>query len=192
MKSPTHSRNKDSMVLLDQDRLSLTLRRLSRQLIESHGSFENTVLLGLQTRGVFLARRIKSLLEKEQSFPIISGDLDPTFFRDDFSRRDKMLFPKESQIPTDLEHRRIVLIDDVIHTGRTVRAAMEAVIAFGRPKDIELLVLIDRVHCRDIPMQPTYTGRTVNTMDTQHVQVLLKENSGDDVILLSARPSHHS
>jgi pyrimidine operon attenuation protein/uracil phosphoribosyltransferase len=153
----------------------LTIERLCQQVIENHGDFENTVLLGLQPRGVQLALRIHAYLVAETKVDIPFGLLDATFYRDDFRRRDSPLTPNATSISFGLEDKNVVLIDDVIATGRMVRAAFDAMQAFGRPLKIELLCLIDRNYNRDIPIQPDYVGRTVNTLDDQQVVVEWKE-----------------
>ncbi|MFB0944662.1 MAG: bifunctional pyr operon transcriptional regulator/uracil phosphoribosyltransferase PyrR [Spirosomataceae bacterium] len=162
-------------LLLTNPLFDLTIERLCQQVIENHGDFENTVLLGLQPRGVLLALRIHAYLVAETKVDIPFGLLDATFYRDDFRRRDSPLTPNATSISFGLEDKNVVLIDDVIATGRMVRAAFDAMQAFGRPLKIELLCLIDRNYNRDIPIQPDYVGRTVNTLDDQQVVVEWKE-----------------
>jgi pyrimidine operon attenuation protein/uracil phosphoribosyltransferase len=131
--------------------------------------------LGLQPRGVQLALRIHAYLVAETKVDIPFGLLDATFYRDDFRRRDSPLTPNATSISFGLEDKNVVLIDDVIATGRMVRAAFDAMQAFGRPLKIELLCLIDRNYNRDVPIQPDYVGKTVNTLDNQQVVVEWKE-----------------
>ncbi len=161
-------------LILDSDLLDITLSRLCQQLIENHQAFKESVILGLQPRGIFLAEIIHKKLEKLIRKDIPLGYLDATFHRDDFRRREIPAKASEVRIPFIIEGKKVVLVDDVLFTGRTVRAALDAMIAFGRPAKVELLVLIDRKHNRDLPIAPDYVGRTVNTLATQKVLVELE------------------
>ncbi|MBL7842683.1 MAG: bifunctional pyr operon transcriptional regulator/uracil phosphoribosyltransferase PyrR [Cyclobacteriaceae bacterium] len=161
-------------LILDSDLLDITLSRLCQQIIENHQSFEESVILGLQPRGIFLAEIIHKKLEKLIRKEIPLGYLDATFHRDDFRRREIPVKASEVRIPFIIEGKKVILVDDVLFTGRTVRAALDAMIAFGRPAKVELLVLIDRKHNRDLPIAPDYVGRTVNTLSTQKVLVELE------------------
>jgi len=165
--------------------LSVTIRRLCHQLIENHGSFDESVILGMQPRGIYLAKRIKANLEEILNKEINLGYLDATFHRDDFRRRESPLKANATYIPFIIEDKKVILVDDVLFTGRTVRAAMDAMISFGRPKKVELLVLINRKYTRDLPIEPDYVGRNVNTIESQRVLVEWKEqNKPDDNIWL--------
>ena len=161
-------------LILDSDLLDITLSRLCQQLIENHQTFEESVILGLQPRGIFLAEIIHEKLEKLIRKEIPLGYLDATFHRDDFRRREIPVKASEVRIPFIIEGKKVILVDDVLFTGRTVRAALDAMIAFGRPAKVELLVLIDRKHNRDLPIAPDYVGRTVNTLSSQKVLVELE------------------
>ena len=160
--------------LFNRERLEITIDRLCHQLIENHKNFNNSVLIGLQPRGIFFLDRIKkkinSLLEKE----IESGILDTTFYRDDF-RSNEIPQAKETLIPFLVDDKNVVIIDDVLFTGRTVRSAMDGIMNFGRPKKIELLVLVDRKYSRDIPIEPTYCGIKINTITSDRIEVNLAE-----------------
>ena len=158
-------------LILDTDLLDITLSRLCQQLIENHNDFSETVILGMQPRGVYLAQLIHAKLEKSLRKKIDLGFLDATFHRDDFRRREIPVKANETRVPFIIEGRNVVLIDDVLFTGRTVRAALDAMIAFGRPKKVELLVLIDRKYNRDLPIAPDYVGKAVNTLASQRVLV---------------------
>jgi pyrimidine operon attenuation protein/uracil phosphoribosyltransferase len=158
-------------LILDTDLLDITLSRLCQQLIENHSDFSETVILGMQPRGVYLAQLIHGKLEKSLRKKIDLGFLDATFHRDDFRRREIPVKANETRVPFIIEGRNVILIDDVLFTGRTVRAALDAMIAFGRPKKVELLVLIDRKYNRDLPIAPDYVGKTVNTLASQRVLV---------------------
>ena len=171
--------------LFPEGKLRITLLRLCHELIENYGDFEKTVLLGLQPRGVFLAQRIqeelKLLLPKHNWY---YGELDITFFRDDFRRRESPLQPNRTKIDFLIEDKRVLLVDDVLFTGRTVRAAMDAMLAYGRPESVELLVLVDRKRSRQLPIEPSYVGINVESIETERVLVELKESGGDDSVML--------
>jgi pyrimidine operon attenuation protein/uracil phosphoribosyltransferase len=171
-------------LILDSDLLDITISRLCQQLIENHRDFSDTVILGLQPRGVFLAEIIHHKLEKLLRKEIPLGYLDATFHRDDFRRREIPAKANETKVPFVIEGKQVVLIDDVLFTGRTVRAAMDAMIAFGRPAKVELLVLIDRKYNRDLPIAPDYVGKVVNTLASQKVLVELQANGPDNKIWL--------
>jgi pyrimidine operon attenuation protein/uracil phosphoribosyltransferase len=161
-------------LILDSDLLDITISRLCQQLIEDHNDFSDTVILGMQPRGIFLAELIHQRLEKEVKKPIPLGYLDTTFHRDDFRRRQVPLKANETRVPFIIEGKKVVLVDDVLFTGRTIRAAMDAMIAFGRPAMVELLVLIDRKYNRELPIAAQYVGKVVNTLPTQRVLVELE------------------
>lgn len=167
-------------LLLKPPLLSIVIRRLCEELIENHEGFDNTVLIGLQPKGVFLAEEIKQQLEIILGKEIKLGHLDTTFHRDDFRRRDAPLKPNATKIDFVIEDKEVILIDDVLYTGRSVRSAMDAMNAFGRPKLVELLVLIDRIYARDLPIQAHYIGKKVNTIDSQRVQVEWKGLQGEE------------
>lgn len=158
-------------LILDQGQIGIILRRFCHQLIENHDNFENTVLLGLQPRGTILLDKIVTLLEEISGVKVPSGYLDATFHRDDFRRRDFPLKANETKIDFLVEGKKVILVDDVLYKGRSVRAAMDAMIAFGRPQKVELMVLVDRILTRDFPIMPDYFGIKVNTLESQHVVV---------------------
>lgn len=161
----------EKRLILDTDLLQITINRLVEELIENHKDFQNTVLIGLQPRGVFLAQRIQKRLNQRLNKDLPLGLLDTTFYRDDFRRRETPLKANATKIPFIIEDKKVILIDDVLFTGRTVRAALDAMIAFGRPRLVELLTFIDRKYTRDLPIQPDYVGRRVNTIKSQRVLV---------------------
>lgn len=166
--------------LLNSLLLDITVSRLAQQLVEYHYPFENSVLLGMQPRGIFFASRIANKLEEILGHPVSLGKLDVTFYRDDFRRRNKPIKANTTEIPFPLENKRVILVDDVLYTGRTVRSALDAMIDFGRPAKVELLILIDRVYSRDLPIEPTYVGKHVNTLDSQRVLVEWKEQGAEE------------
>tara|TARA_B100000029_G_scaffold399666_2_gene398431 strand:+ start:1716 stop:2267 length:552 start_codon:yes stop_codon:yes gene_type:complete len=159
-------------ILLNPDELKITIDRLSCQLVENHGDFSNTVLVGIQPRGKYLCSRIVKTLKtqydiKEPTF----GLLDITFYRDDFRRNKKILKPNKTDFLLSIESKKVVFIDDVLFTGRTIRAALTAIESFGRPKSIELLILIDRRFSRELPIQPDYKGIQVDVYKNQRAIV---------------------
>ena len=155
------------------------------QLIENHDDFSETVLIGIQPRGKFLANRLAKILTEEYQIKDIElGHLDITFFRDDFRRGEKPLEANTTIIDFIVEDKNVVFIDDVLYTGRSIRSALTAIQSFGRPKDIELLTLIDRRFSRHLPIQPNYRGRQVDAIDNQKVKVKWVENEGEDAVYL--------
>ena len=172
-------------VLLNNKEVNIILHRLACQLIEKHTDFSNTVLIGLQPRGVFLAERIKALLQTQYKLPEVRlGLLDITFYRDDFRRSDKVFEANSTEIDFLIENKRVVFIDDVLYTGRSIRAALTSIQSFGRPSEIELLTLIDRRFSRHLPIQPDYRGRQVDAINDEKVLVNWKETSGEDAVYL--------
>jgi len=171
-------------VLLNAKEINIILHRLACQLIEKHNDFSNTVLIGLQPRGKFLAHRLAEILKTEYNIKHIQlGLLDITFFRDDF-RRGEPLEANTTEINFIVEDKNIVFIDDVLYTGRSIRAALTAIQSFGRPNEIELLTLIDRRFSRHLPIQPNYNGRQVDAINKEKVKVNWIENGGEDVVYL--------
>lgn len=174
-------------LIINSQLLDVTLSRLCHQLLENHDQFDRTVLLGLQPRGIFLAKRIQSKLEQILRQDIKLGYLDTTFHRDDFRRRSTPLKASATHVPFLIEDQKVILIDDVLYTGRTIRAALDAMITFGRPRTVELLVLINRKYTRHLPIEPDYTGRAVNTIDTQRVLVEWQEQGLEDSVWLTTK-----
>ena len=178
-----------TLTLLDGQRFQITIQRLCHQLIENHDIFDHSVIIGIQPRGVFLANRIIEELKKIlPKVKIESGNLDITFFRDDFRRKDGLLIPSSTEIDFIIEGKKVILVDDVLWTGRTIRAAMDALQSFGRPEKVELLTLVDRRFSRHLPIEADYIGIKVDTIDSQKVIVNWKETDHEDkVILLSEK-----
>ncbi|WP_417200767.1 bifunctional pyr operon transcriptional regulator/uracil phosphoribosyltransferase PyrR [Bizionia sp.] len=172
-------------VLLNAKEINIILHRLACQLIENHNDFTNTVLIGIQPRGKFLANRLATMLKEEYKIKNVQlGLLDITFFRDDFRRGEKPLEANTTEINFLVEDKKIVFIDDVLYTGRSIRAALTAIQSFGRPHEIELLTLIDRRFSRHLPIQPNYKGRQVDAINDERVKVNWVENEGDDAVYL--------
>ena len=172
-------------VLFNSKHFELTIIRLSHQLIENHFDFSESALVGIQPRGIYLADRIiKQVKALTGISELQSGELDITFFRDDFRRREEPLIPSATNMEFLVEDKKVVLIDDVLFTGRTIRAAMDALLAYGRPKSVELLVLIDRRFSRHLPIQPDYIGKTVDSVASERVKVSWTETDGQDLVTL--------
>ncbi|ANQ48172.2 bifunctional pyr operon transcriptional regulator/uracil phosphoribosyltransferase PyrR [Flammeovirga yaeyamensis] len=160
--------------------LDITISRLSQQLIENHGDFSNTVIIGLQQGGIILSERIRQRIKEMENIDVPCGQLDITFHRDDFRRRENILTPSKTEIPFLIENMKVILVDDVIFTGRSIRSALDAMMAFGRPQKVELLCLIDRKYSRDLPIEPTYVGKVVNSIQSQYITAEWKEEGHDD------------
>jgi pyrimidine operon attenuation protein / uracil phosphoribosyltransferase len=174
-----------SRLILNQKNFDITINRLCFELIENHDDFNDTVIIGLQPRGVNLSSRItKQLRQFLPDKTILSGNLDITFFRDDFRRRENVLVPSATQIDFIIENKKVILVDDVLYTGRTIRAALDALLAFGRPSKVELLVLIDRKFSRHLPIEPDYVGKAIDTIMSDKVRVTWNETDGKDEVWL--------
>ncbi len=172
-------------VLLDKKLFELIINRLCYQLIENHDDFSNTVLIGIQPRGVILADLIfKRLKEISPKIALQFGALDITFFRDDFRRREDPVLANSTKIDFLIEDKKVILVDDVLFTGRTIRSAFDALLAFGRPDSIELLVLIERRFSLQVPVRPEYIGKSVDSIASQRVLVKWKSNGEPDKVIL--------
>jgi len=172
-------------ILLTSKEVNIILHRLACQLIEKHLDFSNSILIGIQPRGSFLATRIAQILKEEYAIDNIKlGLLDITFFRDDFRRNEKPLEANKTQIDFLVEDKQVIFIDDVLYTGRSIRAALTAIQSFGRPSEVELLTLIDRRFSRHLPIQPDYRGRQVDAINQEKVKVCWMENEGEDAVYL--------
>ena len=172
-------------ILLNTKEVNIILHRLACQLIEKYNDFSNTVLIGLQPRGVFLANRLTKILRENYKVKNLQvGHLDITFYRDDFRRGEKTLQANTTNINFLVENKNLVFIDDVLYTGRSIRAALTAIQSFGRPKEIKLLTLIDRRFSRHLPIQPDYRGRQVDVINNERVKVHWMENENEDAVYL--------
>jgi pyrimidine operon attenuation protein/uracil phosphoribosyltransferase len=174
------------MTLISEQQLPSIVKRLAVQLLETYPGLKDTVIVGLQPRGVFLSDRIVAALQNEVSADQITyGKLDITFYRDDIRR--SLHLPTQTDLPFSIEGKTVILIDDVLFTGRTIRAALDALLSFGRPSKVSLCVLVDRKPSRELPIQPDFTGKEMDTLTPYKVKVRWKENDGvDDVILLES------
>jgi len=167
--------------VLTEQQLAITIQRLSQQILENHIDLENTVLIGIQPRGIYLSDRIIAQLKKEVADSrVFYGKLDITFYRDDV--REQLHVANKTDIPFSIENKQVVIIDDVLYTGRTIRAALDALLDFGRPAKVELCVLIDRRFSRQLPIQADYTGKSIDSIITQKVRVFWKEKDGRDEV----------
>jgi pyrimidine operon attenuation protein/uracil phosphoribosyltransferase len=174
-------------VILSQERFTLTIERLCHQLIEQFDGFGNTCIIGIQPRGTALADRIyRRLTALSGNTHIPYGKLDITFHRDDFRMRDKPLVPSINDMDFLVEGMQVVLVDDVLYTGRTIQAALAALNDYGRPQSVELAVLVDRRFNRRLPIQADFIGITVDALDQAYVQVAWAEQPGEDRVLLFA------
>lgn len=170
-------------LILDSRQFQLTITRLCHQLIEQHKDFSNTCIIGVQPRGVLLANRIVDTLGSIlKNHKIEYGKLDITFYRDDFRLKGKPMIADETSINFSLEGKNIVLIDDVLYTGRTIRSALDAMLDYGRPADVELMVLIDRRLQRHLPIQAKYVGKVVDSIASERVKVEWKHPDGKDSV----------
>lgn len=174
-------------ILLNEKKVNTILKRLCHQLIENHGDFSNSILIGLQPRGVLLLDQIVNLLKKEDVKEIKYGKLDITFFRDDFRRNKKPLNAKSTEINETVEGKKVVFIDDVLFTGRSIRSALTAIDSYGRPKLIELLVLVDRRFSRHLPIQPDYLGAQVDALQGDRVRVVWSKNPMESIVYLEKK-----
>jgi pyrimidine operon attenuation protein/uracil phosphoribosyltransferase len=170
--------------LLNQQQIGLTIKRLANQVLENHVHLADTAIIGIQPRGIALSDRIVQEIKAEMNIAQLPyGKLDITFYRDDL--RTGLHLPSRVDIPFSIEGKKVVLIDDVLYTGRTIRAALDALMDFGRPAKVELLVLIDRRYSRQLPIQPDYTGKSIDSIISQKVKVLWQQPDGrDEVVLL--------
>jgi pyrimidine operon attenuation protein/uracil phosphoribosyltransferase len=174
---------KKKEVLLDKKDIERVLTRMTHEILEVHKGIENLTLVGIQTRGVYLAKRIQSKINEIEGVEIPTGDIDITLYRDDWTRISHHPVVQDTDIFFSVDGKQIILVDDVLFTGRTIRAAMDAVIDFGRPDRIELAVLVDRGH-RELPIQANYVGKHVETDRSITVNVLLSEHDGKDRVVI--------
>jgi pyrimidine operon attenuation protein/uracil phosphoribosyltransferase len=169
--------------ILTESQLAITIKRLAHQVLENHVDLTNTVVIGLQPRGIYLSDRIVDEIKKEtESDEIQYGKLDITFYRDDI--RKELHIANRTDIPFSIEGKNVILIDDVLYTGRTIRAALDALLDFGRPEKVELCVLIDRRFSRQLPIQPDYIGKSIDAIVSQKVKVFWKTKDGKDEVCL--------
>jgi len=186
MTRPMQSAPPERKTLLNAKEVRRTMERLAYEVIERHGEDAALALVGIQRRGVELAKRLQTVLEQRFGGEIPLGSLDINLYRDDWTNMDSRPQIHKTWIPFDVDDREILLVDDVLFTGRTIRAALEAILDYGRPKRVELLVLVDRGH-RELPIHADYVGKKVNTSLLEQVDVFVQEQDGEDLVLLSER-----
>ncbi len=176
-------------VIMDADRMSRTLTRIAHEIIERNRGVDRLAIVGIRTRGVFIAKRLAKALQHITNEPVPTGALDITLYRDDLMRHAVGPQPlvRRTEIPFSIDDMKVVLVDDVLYTGRTIRAALDALIDFGRPKEIQLIVLVDRGH-RELPIKADYVGKNVPTSLKESVHVKLIETDGTDEISVDAVP----
>lgn len=174
----------ESKVITDGEGIKLTIERLALELLENYGDFSDTVIIGLQPRGIQFSQRLADYVSKAVGSAVRHGKLDITFHRDDFRRNSEVLLANSTQIDFLIEGKNVVLVDDVLYTGRSVRAGLDALLAFGRPAEVKLLVLIDRKYGRDLPLQADFVGKEVDTLTGQKVKVEWSEDGNNDRVIL--------
>ena len=173
------------VTIMVEEQLKLTLKRLSHELIENHYPFNDTCIIGIQPRGIAISDFITSyIMQINPGVKLNYGKLDITFYRDDF--RNQLHAPGITELPFQIEHKKVILIDDVLYTGRTIRAAMDALLDHGRAQKVELCILVDRKYSRELPIQPDYVGKSIDSIITQKVKVIWEENE-KRVILYDAK-----
>jgi pyrimidine operon attenuation protein/uracil phosphoribosyltransferase len=177
----------DSRQILNNKQIDIIIRRLCHQLIENHQDFSNTVIVSLLPRGQQVANKIINKLEEVTGNQISRGELDISFYRDDLRRNAEPIVPHKMNMDVSVDNKQVVIIDDVLYTGRSVRSAIDALMPFGRPKSIELLVLIDRRLSRHLPIQPDYVGKVIDSIDSEKVIVNIdEEDKNDNIIILKS------
>jgi len=173
----------EHVTVLDEKDIDHILNRMAHEILEVYNGAENLALIGIQTRGIHMAKRIQANIKKIEGVGIPTGDIDITLYRDDWTRISHHPLVQATDILFKVDDKRIVLVDDVLFTGRTIRAAMDALIDFGRPERIELAVLVDRGH-RELPIQANYVGKVFETLLSETVNVMLREQDGEDRVVI--------
>jgi pyrimidine operon attenuation protein/uracil phosphoribosyltransferase len=175
---------KQRELLMDKHSLDLALTRITHQILERNQDFSKLGVVGMQSRGVFLAKRIVSKINALEQLSLTAGTLDPTLYRDDYRMALKQPVVRITDIPFNINHINLILVDDVLYTGRTVRAALDALVDFGRPKTIQLAVLVDRGN-RELPIRADYVGKKITTLPNQEVALKVAEIDGEDSLWLT-------
>ena len=172
-------------IILNSNQLKLTIHRLAYQLIENHNDFTNSIIVGLQPRGILLAKMLHQIISQKLQKEIDFGILDHSLYRDDLHLKNSIQTLSENKMPHNIENKNIILIDDVLFTGRSIRSALDALVDYGRPRDIELLVLIDRKLHRHMPIQAKYVGKTIDSIDSEKVNVSLQNPIEESIVYLT-------
>ncbi|ARC65693.1 bifunctional pyr operon transcriptional regulator/uracil phosphoribosyltransferase PyrR [Bacillus licheniformis] len=172
----------EKAVVLDEQAIRRALTRIAHEMIERNKGMNNCILVGIKTRGIYLAKRLAERIEQIEGNKVTVGELDITLYRDDLSKKTSNEEPlvKGADIPADITDQKVILVDDVLYTGRTVRAAMDALVDVGRPSSIQLAVLVDRGH-RELPIRADFIGKNIPTSKTEKVMVQLEEVDGRDL-----------
>jgi pyrimidine operon attenuation protein/uracil phosphoribosyltransferase len=169
--------------IMDEKKMKRTFSRIAMEVLERNREIENLVLIGIQTKGVFVAKRIRELIKKMEDIDLPLGILDITLFRDDLHKKEQHPIVQKTEIKFSVEEKDIILIDDVLFTGRTIRAAMDSIFDLGRPGSIQLAVFIDRGH-RELPISPDFRGKYLPTSRRERINVMLKEIEDKDQVLI--------
>ena len=178
--------SKTRKMIMSVRAIERALNRIALQIMERNQDVDEMVIVGIHTGGVFLADRLHNIIQEREQIDLPAGSLDITLYRDDWSQVTQNPIVKKTDIAYPLENKTLVLVDDVLYTGRTIRAAMDAIMDFGRPNSIQLAVLVDRGG-RELPIQPDFTGKDIKVGPNEHVHVLLKENAGSDEVVLESK-----
>ena len=176
----------EDVTILDEKDIDRILKRMTHRILEVHKGTKDLILVGIHTRGVHIARRIGENIHAIEGVDVPTGNVDITLYRDDWTRINSHPIVQATDIPFSLDDKQVILVDDVLYTGRTTRAAMDAIIDFGRPLRIELAVLVDRGH-RELPIQADYVGKIVSTRKEETVNLLMKEHDGEDKAVIIIR-----
>jgi pyrimidine operon attenuation protein/uracil phosphoribosyltransferase len=174
---------KDKAKILDKDGIARALMRIAHEIVEKNKGTENLCLVGIRNRGVYLAERLTNYIKKIENQDVLNGALDITLYRDDLALASGQPLVRKTEIDFDINGKNLVLVDDVLYTGRTVRAALDALVDFGRPKTIQLAVLVDRGH-RELPVRADFVGKNIPTAKNEAVEVRLSEIDGDDEVVI--------
>lgn len=177
---------KEKKVVMSADDMERALRRMSNEIVERNRGVDNLVILGIQRRGVFIAHRLREILRQAEGVKLPLGELDITLYRDDITMLTDQPIVHSTSVPVDISGKKVILADDVLYTGRTIRAALEALVDIGRPAAVQLLVMIDRGH-RELPIQPDYLGKTVPTSQQETVEVRMQELDGQDYAVICSK-----
>jgi pyrimidine operon attenuation protein/uracil phosphoribosyltransferase len=177
---------KEKAKILDQEGVNRAITRIAHEIIESNKGGLDLCIVGIRNRGVYIAQRISACIKQIEGIEVLTGALDITLYRDDLALATGQPLVRKTEIDFDINDKNLVLVDDVLYTGRTIRAALDALIDFGRPKSIQLAVLVDRGH-RELPIRADFVGKNIPTSKKESVEVRLKESDGKDEVLIAEK-----
>ena len=177
---------KEKVKILDKEAIARSIMRISHEIIEKNKGTDKLCLVGIRNRGVYIAKRLAECIKGIEGKEIVSGALDITLYRDDLALASGQPLVRKTEIDFDINDKNLVLVDDVLYTGRTIRAALDALIDFGRPKSIQLAVLIDRGH-RELPIRADFVGKNIPTSKKETIEVHLEESDGSDEVLIAEK-----